>query len=48
MVTALIAHSAEIDNAISKHEEEKVLDKLMDNFGWKAGAATKLLTTGGV
>ena len=44
MVTALIARSTEINIAISNHEEDKVLDKLMDDFGWQAGANQKLLT----
>ncbi len=48
MITSLIAHSAEIDLAIANHQESEVLDKLMDNFGWRNGAARKLLTTGGV
>ncbi len=35
MVAALISHSTEINNAIANHEEDQVLDKLMENFGWK-------------
>lgn len=35
MVSALISHSTEINNAIANHEEDLVLDKLMANFGWK-------------
>ena len=48
MVASLITHSTEINNAIANHEEVKVLDKLMENFGWKVGTAQKLLTTGGI
>lgn len=48
MVTALISHATEIDNAIAKHEEALVLDELMESHGWKSGAAKKLLTTGNI
>ena len=46
MVTNLLSHSTEIDVAISKHEEKEILDRLMDDYGWKAGAGKKLLTEG--
>ena len=46
MISSLISHSAEINEAIEKHEEAKVLDKLMENFGWGNGASRKLLTEG--
>lgn len=48
MITALISHATEIDDAIMNHQETEVLDKLMDNFGWEKGAAQKLLTTGSI
>ncbi len=58
MVTGLIQHATEIDEAIAKDrfngikadqedsEVRRVLNSLMDTFGWKYGAATKLLTEG--
>jgi hypothetical protein len=48
MVTALIAHSEEINIAIANHEEGTVLNRFMKNFGWEKGAAQRLLTTGSV
>ena len=47
MVTALISHASEIDDAIMNNRAETV-DDLLENFGWEDGAAQKLLTSGGI
>ena len=59
MIMALISHATEINDAYLRDKQnenfdpensevKKVLNTLMDNFGWKKGAAENLLTTGGV
>jgi hypothetical protein len=48
MVTAITSLSSVIDNAIAKHQEKEVLNKLMENYGWKTGPGKKALTNGGV